>query len=421
MVSALDRYVIGGVRHNVNFLRSLLTHQRFAAAKLTTGFIPEEYPEGYAGHALTTCERRDLLAATAALELAAERQAQGCLEESWRPLRRRRAPLPTPLYPPRPYPPPLPLLPTHPTLAHPPPGEWRALRCRGTRERAYAQRKDRSRGDETSPYTNTHYPPPPHLPHPPPPKATEADQLLRVRLQDGGECSSGTLMPPACASVMSSQSYLLIESAGEAAEGQAGVTGGETGTGWRRRLQLRASCLAPDGLFKAVIDDGEVDDSDGESSGMAHAPARPPRLLVVQVHERRPLGWQLLAYGSGFSVLSRSQRAAELQLHMKPPASMSSARSLVSPMPGALVSVAVVEGEKVGMGQELCIVEAMKMQASVIAHSSHLSGPIFYIVRPILPTSRKSDPILPISHTDNFFFTFPQAERAHRRARRDGR
>lgn len=242
-----------------------------------------------------------------------------------------------------------------------------------------------------------------------------------MRLQDGGECSSGTLMPPACASVMSSQSYLLIESAGEAAEGQAGVTGGETGTGWRRRLQLRASCLAPDGLFKAVIDDGEVDDSDGESSGMAHAPARPPRLLVVQVHERRPLGWQLLAYGSGFSVLSRSQRAAELQLHMKPPASMSSARSLVSPMPGALVSVAVVEGEKVGMGQELCIVEAMKMQASVIAHSSHLSGPIFYIVRPILPTSRKSDPILPISHTDNFFFTFPQAERAHRRARRDGR
>ena len=36
-------------------------------------------------------------------------------------------------------------------------------------------------------------------------------------------------------------------------------------------------------------------------------------------------------------------------------------------MPGALVSVAVVEGEKVGMGQELCIVEAMKMQNVLIA------------------------------------------------------
>ena len=128
MVSALDRYVIGGVRHNVNFLRSLLTHQRFAAAKLTTGFIPEEYPEGYAGHALTTCERRDLLAATAALELAAERQAQGCLEESWRPLRRRRAPLPTPLSPPPPLPsastptpyPPHPRSPTPRRVARPP-------------------------------------------------------------------------------------------------------------------------------------------------------------------------------------------------------------------------------------------------------------------------------------------------------------
>ena len=37
-------------------------------------------------------------------------------------------------------------------------------------------------------------------------------------------------------------------------------------------------------------------------------------------------------------------------------------KSLLSPMPGALVSVAVEVGDEVEPGQELAVVEAMKMQ-----------------------------------------------------------
>ena len=42
MIEALDRYAIQGVRHNINFLRSLVDHPRFAEGRLTTAFIPEE-------------------------------------------------------------------------------------------------------------------------------------------------------------------------------------------------------------------------------------------------------------------------------------------------------------------------------------------------------------------------------------------
>ena len=42
MLEALDRYAIrgAGLRHNINFLRTLMDHPRFAAGQLTTAFIP---------------------------------------------------------------------------------------------------------------------------------------------------------------------------------------------------------------------------------------------------------------------------------------------------------------------------------------------------------------------------------------------
>ena len=74
MLQALDRYAIRGVRHNINFCRDLLAHPRFAQGDLTTAFIPEEFPEGYSGHALTDAERCDLTACVAALQFAHERR-----------------------------------------------------------------------------------------------------------------------------------------------------------------------------------------------------------------------------------------------------------------------------------------------------------------------------------------------------------
>jgi propionyl-CoA carboxylase alpha subunit len=43
----LDGFAIDGVRHNIPFLSALMAHPRWRAGKLSTGFIAEEYPEGY--------------------------------------------------------------------------------------------------------------------------------------------------------------------------------------------------------------------------------------------------------------------------------------------------------------------------------------------------------------------------------------
>ncbi len=48
MRDALDAYYIRGAGHNTAFLASILAHPRFAEGRLSTDFIAEEYPDGYA-------------------------------------------------------------------------------------------------------------------------------------------------------------------------------------------------------------------------------------------------------------------------------------------------------------------------------------------------------------------------------------
>ena len=66
MRDALDAYVIQGVGHNVEFLRDIMDSQRFIDGHTTTNFIPEEYPDGFQGRKLSP-EHRLHMAATAAL------------------------------------------------------------------------------------------------------------------------------------------------------------------------------------------------------------------------------------------------------------------------------------------------------------------------------------------------------------------
>lgn len=48
-VLALDAFEIEGLGHNVDFLSAIMQHPRFRSGDLTTGFIAEEYPEGFEG------------------------------------------------------------------------------------------------------------------------------------------------------------------------------------------------------------------------------------------------------------------------------------------------------------------------------------------------------------------------------------
>jgi propionyl-CoA carboxylase alpha chain len=45
--NALDAFVIDGIRHNIPFLAALMAHPRWRAGELSTGFIAEEYPDGF--------------------------------------------------------------------------------------------------------------------------------------------------------------------------------------------------------------------------------------------------------------------------------------------------------------------------------------------------------------------------------------
>ncbi|MEJ0076355.1 MAG: acetyl/propionyl/methylcrotonyl-CoA carboxylase subunit alpha [Alphaproteobacteria bacterium] len=44
---ALDAFAIDGIRHNIPFLAALMAHPRWRAGKLSTGFIAEEYRDGF--------------------------------------------------------------------------------------------------------------------------------------------------------------------------------------------------------------------------------------------------------------------------------------------------------------------------------------------------------------------------------------
>jgi propionyl-CoA carboxylase alpha chain len=65
MARALDAFHIGGIQHNIPFLSAIMAHPRWRAGDLATGFIAEEYPDGFAPM-VPEGEARDTLCVVAA-------------------------------------------------------------------------------------------------------------------------------------------------------------------------------------------------------------------------------------------------------------------------------------------------------------------------------------------------------------------
>ena len=61
-VAALDAFEIEGLGHNVDFLSAIMQHPRFRSGELTTGFIAEEYPDGFHGAPASAELKRNLAA-----------------------------------------------------------------------------------------------------------------------------------------------------------------------------------------------------------------------------------------------------------------------------------------------------------------------------------------------------------------------
>lgn len=54
MSLALSTFVLQGISHNITFLEAIINHQKFIDGNIHTGFIEEEYPDGFSGAKLTS-------------------------------------------------------------------------------------------------------------------------------------------------------------------------------------------------------------------------------------------------------------------------------------------------------------------------------------------------------------------------------
>uniref|UniRef100_A0A4W4F163 Propionyl-CoA carboxylase alpha chain, mitochondrial n=1 Tax=Electrophorus electricus TaxID=8005 RepID=A0A4W4F163_ELEEL len=236
MEAALDNYVIRGVTHNIPLLREIIVHPRFVAGDISTNFLPEVYPDGFKGHPLSAGDRRELLAAAAALHIAAQLRSQRFLGE----------------------------------------------------QRVSAAAQERRHWE----------------------LCLELEKSVHML------------------AVSHSRGTYTVEVDGEKVE-----VSGE----WNL-----ASALLP------------------LSINGSHK--------VLQCLTRSPAGDISLQYlGTTFKVRVLSVLAASLSKHMPEKLPEDTSSILRSPMPGTVVGVAVKPGDTVAVGQEICVIEAMKMQNSMTA------------------------------------------------------
>lgn len=87
-IAALDAFEIEGLGHNIDFVSAIMQHPRFRSGELTTGFIAEEYPDGFHGAVASDVVKQHLAAiagfvATARSDRA--RQVDGQLADDLEP------------------------------------------------------------------------------------------------------------------------------------------------------------------------------------------------------------------------------------------------------------------------------------------------------------------------------------------------
>ncbi len=82
MAVALDCFEVEGVGNNLPFLSTVMDQIRFREGRLTTGYIAEEFPEGFSGAALSEDHHFDVVAAAAMLMARREQRRTGAEAES---------------------------------------------------------------------------------------------------------------------------------------------------------------------------------------------------------------------------------------------------------------------------------------------------------------------------------------------------
>ena len=75
MAAALDRFELSGVANNLQFLAAIMRKPRFREGRLTTGFIAEEYPDGFRGAPFSDRDTLQFIAAAVAAKILRTQRA----------------------------------------------------------------------------------------------------------------------------------------------------------------------------------------------------------------------------------------------------------------------------------------------------------------------------------------------------------
>jgi propionyl-CoA carboxylase alpha chain len=82
MAVALDSFEVEGVGNNLPFLSTVMDQERFREGRLTTGYIAEEFPQGFHGAELGEAHQVDVAAAAAIMMARREQRRSGTAGES---------------------------------------------------------------------------------------------------------------------------------------------------------------------------------------------------------------------------------------------------------------------------------------------------------------------------------------------------
>ena len=309
MRGALDAYVVRGVGHNIPFLRDLCDHARFRSGKITTQFIKEEYPNGFQGVKLAPESQIKLAAVAAIMQLARSNFNADISNRSRMSSTFENDSINEVI---------VTLTPLHKEVES---VDGALLTFSVSLHQEIA-----SSFDPTDSST---------------PSAEEFDEFGSEKVE--WVCNVKQIHAPSKSSKAGQSSKAAVP------QSVSSVV----------RLQnVDWSLDSP--LFFAKLAEGPKprEQEQWPSSNT----------LRVQHIQRLPCGFRLQYQGATVDVSARSADTHELMKYMLPKKKVDLGNVVVSPMPGTLVSIAVKPGQNVEEGQELCIVEAMKM-ANVIRAS----------------------------------------------------
>ncbi len=83
MQTALDSFVIGGIKHNISFLAAVIAKDRFRDGRLTTEFIAEEFPDGFHMAEVPEATREALIAVAIFLQCRVAERSRMPVPDTW--------------------------------------------------------------------------------------------------------------------------------------------------------------------------------------------------------------------------------------------------------------------------------------------------------------------------------------------------